>query len=255
MNCDQFNLAGRVALITGSGRGIGLSIAQILADAGASVVLQDIELPVAEAAAREIADRGGRAIALGGDISDLTLPATLVAKSASAFGGLHILINNASIQSDTDWMDMDAAAISRQVNADLISPILFCQEACRIFKPQKFGRIINLGSIQQRRGNSRMLAYSMCKGALQTLTRALARELAKDQITVNLMAPGWMRTHRTRHDFTNEQVLIDKGKQAVPIGRIGEASDCAGAALLLCSAAGEYITGQSIFIDGGLSVK
>jgi NAD(P)-dependent dehydrogenase (short-subunit alcohol dehydrogenase family) len=176
-----------------------------------------------------------------------------VSDAANAFGGLHILVNNASIQSKQKWLDVDLETMQREINADLISPMLFCQSAARIFKPQKFGRIINIGSIQQRTGNAHMFAYSICKGAMQTLTRALARDLARDAITVNLLAPGWMRTLRTKGDFKDEQDVVDKGRY-VPLGRIGEASDCAGAALLLCSPAGDYITGQSIFVDGGMSV-
>jgi gluconate 5-dehydrogenase len=254
MHLDRFNLTGKVALITGSGRGIGLAMGEALAEAGACVVLHDIELPVAQAAAQAINDRGGKAVAFGGDISDLSLPERLVNDAASAFGGLHILINNASIQTHIKWLDVDLQTIQQQINADLVSPILFCQCATRIFKPQKFGRIINLGSIQGMKGNPNFFPYSICKGALQTLTTALATDLVKDGITVNLIAPGWMRTHRNRHDLASDEDLVQKGKW-VPIGRIGEAADCAGAAILLCSAAGEYITGQSIYIDGGMSVR
>jgi NAD(P)-dependent dehydrogenase (short-subunit alcohol dehydrogenase family) len=254
MHLDRFNLTGKVALITGSGRGIGLAMGEALAEAGASVVLQDIDLPVAQAAAKAINDRGGRAVAFGGDITDLSLPQRLVNDTVSAFGGLHILINNASIQTHIKWLDVDLQTMHEQINADLISPILFCQCAARIFKPQKFGRIINLGSIQQLKGNPNFFPYSICKGALQTLTTALANDLVKDGITVNLIAPGWMRTYRNRHDFKDEQDAVEKGRW-VPIGRIGEPADCAGAALLLCSTAGEYITGQSIYIDGGMSAR
>jgi NAD(P)-dependent dehydrogenase (short-subunit alcohol dehydrogenase family) len=254
MHLDRFNLSGKVALITGSGRGIGLAIGQALAEAGAAVVLHDIDLPVAEAAAKAITDRGGRAVAFGGDITDLTLPPRLIAQATTAFGGLHILVNNASIQTRIKWLDVDLQTIQTQINADLVSPILFCQCAAGIFKTQQFGRIINIGSVQQLKGNTDMFPYSICKGALKTLTTALARDLAKDKITVNLLAPGWMRTHRNQNDFADEKDFMGKGRW-IPLGRIGEASDCAGAALLLCSDAGEYITGQSIYIDGGMSVR
>lgn len=250
---DRFNLTGKVALITGSGRGIGLAIGEAMAEAGASVVLQDIDLPVAQSAAKSINDRGGRAVAFGGDICDLTLPERLVSDAVSAFGGLHILVNNASIQSYTNWLDLELSTIQQQVNADIVSPMLFCKAAVPIFKPQKFGRVINIGSIQQRTGNPNMLPYCVSKGALKTMTRTLARDLAKDGITVNLIAPGFMRTFRNREYFPDDKTTIEHGKKSVPLGRIGEGSDCAGTALLLCSQAGEYITGQSIHVDGGMS--
>jgi NAD(P)-dependent dehydrogenase (short-subunit alcohol dehydrogenase family) len=252
---DRFNLTGKVALITGSGRGIGLAIGEALAEAGASVVLQDIELPVAQAAAKAINDRGGRAVAFGGDICDMTLPAKLVKDAVSSFGGLHILVNNASIQSFTKWLELDLATIQQQVNADIVSPMLFCKEVVPILKAQKFGRIINIGSIQQSAGDPNMLPYCVSKGALMTMTRTLARELARDGITVNSIAPGFMRTFRNMHYFPDDDAIREHGKRSVPLGRIGEGSDCAGAALLLCSAAGEYITGQSINVDGGMSAR
>jgi NAD(P)-dependent dehydrogenase (short-subunit alcohol dehydrogenase family) len=98
-----------------------------------------------------------------------------------------------------------------------------------------------------------MLPYSLSKGALEKLTKGLARELARDNITMNLIAPGWINTYRNSGFFKTQDVVIEAGKKAVPLGRIGEPEDFAGIALLLCSQAGRYITGQSIFVDGGMS--
>jgi glucose 1-dehydrogenase len=142
-----------------------------------------------------------------------------------------------------------------QIRADLISPILFCQLVVPILKKQRWGRIVNLGSVQQRGGNPHMLPYSLCKAAMEKLTMALARDLAADQITVNLIAPGWINTQRTEQNFSSPQDKAEKGKKAVPLGRVGEPSDFAGVILLLCSDAGEYITGQSIFVDGGFGAR
>ncbi|HEY8668097.1 MAG TPA: SDR family NAD(P)-dependent oxidoreductase [Tepidisphaeraceae bacterium] len=250
----SFDISGRVALLTGAGRGIGLAIAQALAGAGAAVAIQDVDLAIAEAEAEKINQAGRRAIALGGDVADLSLPARLVHDVVTQLGGLHILINNASIQKPQPWLTLEPPQIERELRADLITPLLLCQRAAPIFQRQRWGRIINIGSIQQRGGNPNMLPYSLSKLALDGLTKALARDLAKDNITVNLLAPGWFNTYRNRGDFESEQDLIDKGKH-VPLGRIGDPADCAGAALLLCSEAGSYITGQSIFIDGGMSAR
>ena len=140
----------------------------------------------------------------------------------------------------------------RQFDADLLMPILLCREAVPLMKQKKWGRIINLGSIQQRGANPGMLPYSLSKAAIDKLTKALARDLAKDQITVNCIAPGWINTWRNRNDFKNEEDMKSRGKH-VPIGRVGQPSDFAGITLLLCSDAGEYITGQTIFVDGGMS--
>jgi glucose 1-dehydrogenase len=153
------------------------------------------------------------------------------------------------------WQEFDATEIRRILDADFVSPIRFCQLAAAIFKPQRFGRIINIGSIQQRVGNPDMLPYSMSKAALENLTRGLAKVLAPDQITVNLLNPGYFNTWRNRFDWKDQQELINKGKSYVPIGRIGEPEDCAGIAVFLASNAGGYITGQTIYVDGGMSVK
>ena len=255
MAAPSFDLSGKVALITGAGRGIGLAIGEALAAHGAAVAIQDIEESIAAEAVKKIADRGGRAIALGGDIKDLTLPARLIQQTVDQLGGLHILINNASIQSACDWMEAKVETMQSELSTNVISPIVFCQLATPIFRKQKFGRIINIGSIQQKSGFVPMLSYSLSKAAIEKLTTALAKELAGDGITVNLIAPGWMATVRTQGDFKDEQEKVAKGLRSVPVGRVGEGFDCAGLAVLLCSKAGEYITGQSIYVDGGLSIK
>lgn len=255
MEGPNLRLDGRVALITGAGRGIGLGIARALASAGAAVAIQDLDLDVARAEARNITQQGGRAIAIGGDITDLSLPHQAVGQTVRELGGLHILINNAAIQMTRNWMEFTVDQITAQVNADFISPILFCQQAAAVFEPQGFGRIINVGSIQQRVGNPQMLPYAMCKAALENLTRGLARVLAPEGVTVNLLAPGYFNTWRNRDDFKTPQDLIERGHKYVPMGRIGEPQDCAGVALMLCSDAGAYITGQTIYVDGGMSVR
>lgn len=255
MNEPNFRLDGRCALITGAGRGIGLGIARAYAALGAKVAIQDIDLDVAEAEAKQIRDAGGFAVALGGDATRLDFAPTVVAQARDALGGLHILLNNAAIQQHKHWMELAAEEIEGMLRADIVVPLLLCQQVVPIFKEQRWGRIINLGSIQQLGGNPHMLPYSASKAALANMTKALARDLAREGITVNLLAPGWFDTYRNRRDWSNEQEKAEAGKRAVPIGRIGEPQDCAGAAVLLASEAGGYITGQSIFVDGGMSAR
>ncbi len=253
MSDEQFTMKDRVVLVTGAGRGIGLSMARVLASAGAAVAIHDIDLSVARAEADTICRGGGVAAAFGGDVLDLTVPARLVAQVTERFGGLHVLINNASIQQRTPWIQVSADEMERIHRANVVSPLMLIQQSVPIFRAQRFGRIINLGSIQQRSANPGMLAYSLSKGALEKLTKGLARELAKDNITINLIAPGWVNTFRNRDDFKNEEELVSAGRRAIPLGRIGEPTDYQGITLLLCSDAGQYITGQNIFVDGGMS--
>ncbi|HMB95512.1 MAG TPA: SDR family NAD(P)-dependent oxidoreductase, partial [Tepidisphaeraceae bacterium] len=147
---EKFRMDGKVALITGSGRGIGLGMAEALASAGCAVAIQDIEKNVAESAAKKIRKLGVKAIALGGDISDLSLPQKLIAQTRRQLGGLHVLVNNAAIQSVGKWDQLKADRIELEFRADLIAQILLCQQAAKIFRKQKWGRIINMGSIQGR---------------------------------------------------------------------------------------------------------
>ncbi len=255
MTGPNFRLDGRRALLTGAGRGIGLGIARALAAQGAAVAIQDIEQDVAEAEARALREAGAVAVSLGGDVTDLSQAAPMVAQAQQALGGLDILVNNAAIQMRKSWQENTVEEIQQQFNANIIFPMLLCQQAAAIFRRQRWGRIINLGSIQQLNANPYMLPYSTSKAALAHMTRAMARDLARDQITVNLIAPGWFDTWRNRHDFSSEEEKIERGRHAIPIGRVGEPEDCAGIAVLLCSAAGDYITGQSIHVDGGMSAR
>lgn len=252
MDAPNFRIDGRVALVTGAGRGIGLGMARALAAAGAAVAIQDIELDVARAEADAINSAGGKAIAVGGDITDLATPEKAVGETVEKLGALHILINNGAIQSHQHWMEMPVEEFKRQLDANVIAPVLFAKMAVPQMKAAHWGRIINLGSIQQRGANPTMLPYSLSKACMEKLTKALSRDLAKDGITVNCIAPGWINTWRNRNDFQNDEDKVTKGKH-VPVGRVGEPEDFGGIAVLLCSKAGEYITGQNIYVDGGMS--
>ena len=247
---QRFRLDGKIALVTGAARGIALVMARAMAAVGAAVALQDIELSLAQQEADRINADGGRAIALGGDACDAAFASRVVADTVSQLGGLHILINSASIQIPQPWLNESVEQIERQLAADLVTPLLLVREVTPIFKKQKFGRIINIGSIQQHRANPGMMTYSLSKGALEKMTAGLAGELAHDQITINCIAPGWIN-NTVRNGSTDAATLAEWGKR-VPIGRLGEPSDFDGVTLLLCGPAGDYITGQSIFVDGGL---
>ena len=255
MQIMEYRLDGKVALITGAGRGIGLGMAKALAEHGCSVAIQDIDFEVAKEEAERICKAGGRAIALPGDATDLSWPAKWISRTIEQLGGLHILINNAAIQIEKHWLQQTTEEIHRQFTANLTTPILLCQQVAPIFRQQKWGRIINLGSIQQRHGNPGMLPYAMSKSALENMTRALAQDLADANVTVNLLAPGFFKTHRTRKFWESGRANLADALNWVPLKRAGDPADIVPITLLLCSDQGSFITGQTIFVDGGLSIK
>lgn len=253
VNGPSFDLTEKVALITGAGRGIGLAIARALASAGCAIAIQDIDLQVAQAEADKMNNEGGQAVALGGDINDLSLPPKLVEQTLVHLGGIHILVNNASIQATMPWTKVDQTDFDRTMHANVLFPIMLCQQVEPIFRRQEWGRVLNIGSIQQKYGNEHMLSYAMSKSALESLTLALSRDLAP-HATVNCIAPGYYNTHRNVKALGSKEGR-DRAGEKMPLQRVGEPQDAAGMALLLCSEAGSYITGQTIYVDGGLSAK
>lgn len=253
MSLDNFDLSERVALLTGAGRGIGLAIAQALSSAGCAVAIQDIDLDVAQREVEQLKKNGARAIALGGDLSDLSLPQSLVEQTVKHLGRLHILVNNGSIQFHKHWTELSVNDFDKILHADVWVPLRLSQLVAPIFKQQKWGRIINIGSIQQIDGNPVMLPYSMAKAALVNQTQALAKDLGHDNITVNLIAPGYFDTLRNQKNFKSEADKVRVARN-YPVPRMGQPEDCAGLALLLASDAGSYITGQSLHVDGGISL-
>jgi NAD(P)-dependent dehydrogenase (short-subunit alcohol dehydrogenase family) len=253
VEAPDFNLDGRVALITGAGRGIGLGIAKALASAGCAVAIQDIDEKVAQREADALEKSGVRAIALGGDITNVALADKLVRETVKKLGGLHILANNASVQSTQHWTKLELKEFDRTMHANVFTPIRLCQAAEKILRKQRWGRIVNVGSIQQLTGNETMLAYAMSKAALENMTIALARDFAGDGVTVNNLAPGYFHTIRNPQLSTPQQRRAAGAR--IPAGRVGEPADVAGIALTLCSNAGQYITGQTIYVDGGISIR
>lgn len=253
MQLPDFSVSGKVALFTGAGRGIGLGMAKALAAGGAAVAIQDIDESVARAEADAINAAGGRAVALGGDPTDLSLPERLVEQTTAALGPIDILVNNGSIQRAAEWTEHTVEQMRHEFDANVIAAARLCQLTVPRMAEAKWGRVINMSSIQARSGNPGMLAYSMSRAAMPNLTTGLARRYARDGVTINCIAPGFFDTWRNREGFDTPEKRANAGKNWVPMGRAGRPEECAGLCLLLCSRAGEYITGQMIYVDGGLS--
>lgn len=243
-------LQGRIALVTGAGRGNGKALGQGLADAGAAVISTDIDGAAAEKTARDIVHSGGSAWSFPLDVTDDRACSELAAKIGQEIGDIDILINNAGVLFEGDLIDDDAPALwQRTLAVNVHGPFHMVRAFAGQLKANK-GAIVNICSVQSfvsRKGN---LAYSVSKGALAQFTRGVAAEFASDGVRVNAIAPGVIDTPMT------EPILADAGfaaaiAQRIPLGRPGQPEELVGAVVLLCSAAGSYVTGAILPIDGG----
>ena len=241
----MFDLKGKRALITGSTQGIGFSVAKALTEAGATVWINGTNEEKAKRAAQAIT---GAQIALC-DLSSPDCAELLYQKT----GDVDILILNTSIQCRRAWNEITDEEFDKQIAVNLKASLKLIQKYAPHMQAQKWGRIITVGSIQQRKPHKDMLIYAAAKAAQVNMARNLAKQLAPDGITVNNVAPGVIETPR------NSEALSDKeyAKQVIagiPLGYAGVPQDCNGLILTLCSDAGRYITGADIFIDGGMSL-
>ena len=251
---ELFNLAGRRALVTGSSQGIGRAIATALAEFGADVMIHCASnVAKAESARKEIESHGVRCGITIADLADTESAAQIHAETLAALGGADILVLNASVQIRKAWSEITPEEYRRQVDVNFGSCLWLIQKFAPAMQSAGWGRILTIGSVQQARPHPQMLVYSATKSALVNMVRSLAPQLAASGVTVNNLAPGAIATGR------NEQVLADvdyrqKVEALIPVGYVGEPADCAGMAVLLCSEAGRYITGQDIFVDGGMGL-
>lgn len=246
------DLAGKVALITGSGRGIGRTMALTFARAGACVAVDDIERERAEGVAAEIRALGSKAIAVDADVGDPSQVDLMVTRTIAELGGLHILVNNAGIidegvptlQSSVDCWDQVFRVIVR-------GTYLCCRRAGRWMLEQRAGRIVNISSIAGLIGLAPRPSYVPAKSAVIGLTHALAVEWGPYGINVNCIAPGFTLTPMVEEAFRRAEADLTKVGQHVPMGRLAEPQDIANAALFLVSDLAKYITGVTLPVDGG----
>jgi len=253
-------LAGRVAVVTGGAQGIGLGIAERLAEEGATVVLADIKIAEAQAAARRMVENGGKADALRVDIGDDASVRELAAHIESRYGRCEILVNNAAIGADTHIETMTMEEYRRIVNINQDGAVRMSMAFVPLIKKGNAGRrILNIASIQGVRGWPNQLAYATAKGAIVNFTRALAAELAPYEITVNALAPGFVDTPMSilpdgSHEYDSawfQDIYVKYGR--IPLRRFAKPADMAGPAFFLCSDDSRYVTGQILMVDGGAS--
>jgi len=250
---SRFELNGRKALVTGSSRGIGRSLALALAEAGADVVLHGIRRsPAAEETLSAVESRGRKAFWVEGDLA-AEGGRPVAERTLAATGGVDILVLNASIQNRREWLEIPPVEAEAQWRANFQASLELAQALVPFMQRQKWGRVLTIGSVQQARPHPQMLVYAATKAAQMSLVLSLAKQLAPDGITVNNLAPGVILTDRNT-DALADPDYAERVRQSIPAGYFGESADCAGAALLLCSEAGRYVTGQNLYVDGGIGL-
>jgi NAD(P)-dependent dehydrogenase (short-subunit alcohol dehydrogenase family) len=251
---EQLNLAGRRALVTGSSQGIGRAIALAFAECGADVMVHCArDVAKAEAVRQALEACGVRSGITVADLANPEAAQQLHAETEAALGTVDILVLNASVQIRKAWQEITLDEYRRQLDVNFGACLWLIQKFAPAMQRAKWGRILTIGSVQQARPHPEMLVYSATKAALANLVRSLAPQLARDGVTINNLAPGAIATGRNAEVLADEAYLR-KVLAKIPLGYVGESHDCAGLAVILCSEAGRYITGQNVFVDGGMSL-
>lgn len=242
-------LKDKVAVITGASRGIGRAIALKMAACGAKVVVSARSAEALESLVKEVCDQGGEALSVPTDISNSAEVQRLFDAAVEAFGRVDILVNNAGITRDNLLVRMKDDDWDAVLDTNLKGAFLCSRAAAKIMSKQRIGRIVNISSVVGEMGNAGQANYCASKAGLIGLTKSVARELSKRNVTVNAVTPGFIVTDMT-------EVLNDQVKESllgqIPLGRFGEAEDIVSAVLFLASDQAAYITGQVLGVNGGM---
>jgi gluconate 5-dehydrogenase len=249
----SLDLSGRVALVTGAARGLGLAIARGLARAGALTVLNGRDPKALAAARATIEGEGGRADAAVFDVTDRDAVRTAIADLEARHGAIDVVVNNAGIQRRHPVTEFPLADWDAIIATNLTAPFLVAQAALPGMMTRGRGVIINIASLMSELGRPTIVPYTAAKGGVRQLTRGLATELGPAGIRVNAIAPGYFLTEMNRALIDNKEFdTWVRGR--TPMRRWGDPDELAGIAVFLASDAASYITGQTIFVDGGMSV-
>jgi 3-oxoacyl-[acyl-carrier protein] reductase len=242
-------LQNKIALITGAARGIGLATARAFAREGAAVVVADINLDGAKAAAADLAKSGGTATALNVDVGDPVSIKRMFDTIVAAHGRLDLLVNNAGVGGNTPFLETALEEWERIIRINLTGAFLVGQGAARLMVKGGGGKIVNIASLSGQRGGTGRAAYGSAKAGLELLTKVMAVELATSNINVNAIAPGPIETEMAK--FAHDQATRAAYEYLVPQSRYGTPEEIADAALFLCSDESRYVHGHTLNVDGG----
>ena len=247
-----FDLSGRVAIVTGTSRGLGQYMARALAKSGADLVLTSRACESLREFEAEIKSLGRRAISLELDVRDLKSIQRMVAQAHEAFGHLDILVNNAGCNVRKPAMDVTWDDWNLILDTNLRGSFFVAQAVAGHMIDRRYGRIINIGSVTAVAGYAGLAPYGASRGGIRQLTMSLADDWGKYGITVNCLAPGWFRTEQNKVLYENTdwvEYLCDR----IPVKRPGEPHDLDAAVVFLAAESSRYITGQTLLVDGGIS--
>jgi NAD(P)-dependent dehydrogenase (short-subunit alcohol dehydrogenase family) len=247
---DLFDLGGKIAIVTGAGRGLGRGYAVALASAGAHVVCIGRDEGGLQATCREVEANEGRASSMVVSVTDNEGFRRAVEDVVGQFGHLDILVNNAGTEIAKNAADVSESDFDHIIAVNLRGTFFCAQAAAAAMVRQHSGKIINIGSLGSQIGLAGASVYCSSKGGVLQFTRALAVELAKSGVQVNAIGPGYFRTSMTEPFFQDPEHSAWIA-QRIPMGRVGTTDDLAGTVVFLASAASDYITGQIIYVDGG----
>jgi len=249
---DQFSLSGRNALVTGASRGLGRTFANALARAGADLAVTSRDVAALNDTCAEIEALGRRAIPVALDVRDYASITRAIEQAHGALGGIDILVNNAGCNVRKRALEVTWEDWNLVLDTNLRGAFFVAQAAARHMVSQRYGRIVNIGSVTSVFGYAGLGPYAASRGGIRQLTMSLADDWGTHGITVNCLAPGWFKTRQTAVLY-EDRAWVDYLIDRIPLKRTGAPEDLEGAIVFLASDASAYITGQTLLVDGGIT--
>ena len=253
MSSKLFDLTGQVAIVTGTSRGLGQYLARALALAGADLVLTSRKRETLRDFEAEIQALGRRAVSLDLDVRDQESIERMAAEAEAAFGQIHILVNNAGMNIRKPALEVTWDDWNQILDTNLRGTFFVTQAVARRMIPKGYGRIVNIGSVTSVFGYAGLAPYGASRGGVRQLTMSLADDWGKHGLTVNCLAPGWFKTEQNKVLYEDKE-WVDYLVDRIPAKRPGQPHDLDGAVVFLASESSRYVNGQTLLVDGGISV-